>query len=165
MIGSILLLTYVTAARLVEMWIATRNTRQLMARGATEHGAGHYPFIMVMHVAWLAGLWWLGWNRPVSPPWLAVFVLLQGIRVWVFATLGPRWTARIITVPDDVLVTRGPYRFLRHPNYAVVVGEIAALPMVFGLWVFALVFSLLNAVALFVRIRAEDRALAGFRHG
>ena len=165
MIGSILLLAYVTAARLVELWFANRNTRQLMARGATEHAPGHYPFIVVMHAAWIVGLWWLGWNRPISLPWLAPFVLLQGLRFWVFATLGSRWTARIITVPDDVLVTRGPYRFLRHPNYVVVVGEIAVLPMVFGLWAFALVFSALNAAALFVRIRAENQALAAFRRG
>ncbi|MDB5433603.1 MAG: hypothetical protein JWP35_4719 [Caulobacter sp.] len=165
MIGSILLLAYVILARVGEMWFARRNTAGLMARGASEHAPGHYPFILVMHVAWLLGLCWLGWNRPIDLAWLAVFVLLQGLRLWVFATLGSRWTSRIITVPGDVLVTRGPYRFTRHPNYLVVIGEIAALPMVFGLWQFAIVFSILNAIALFVRIRAEDQALAGFRHG
>jgi len=108
--------------------------------------------------------------RGLKPPltlnlaWLGVFVLLQAMRVWALATLGRRWTTRIIAVPGETLVRRGPYRFLNHPNYAVVVGEIAVLPLVFGLWQYALVFSILNAAVLTTRIQAEDRALAGLRH-
>lgn len=165
MIGSILLLAYVTAARLVELWMARRNTAALIAAGGVEHAPGHYPLIVAMHTAWIAGLWWLAWDRPINPLWLAAFVLLQALRFWVLATLGRRFTTRIITQPGESLVKRGPYRFLRHPNYVVVIGEIAVLPLTFGLWAFALAFSLLNAVALTVRIRAENRALADLRHG
>jgi methyltransferase len=104
-------------------------------------------------------LWLLATGRPVDPFWLALFVLLLLARFWVIATLGPRWTTRIIVIPDAPLVKEGPYRFLNHPNYWVVIGEIAVLPLVFGLpWV-ALVFSILNAAALTIRIREENRAL------
>jgi methyltransferase len=161
----IALLGLVTAERLGELWLARRNTAGLLARGGREHEAGHYPLIVILHAAWLIGLWALAWNRPVNLPWLVVFVLLQGLRIWVLATLKERWTTRIITVPGETLVKRGPYRFISHPNYAVVIGEIAVLPLVFGLWWFAALFSLLNAAVLFVRINAENRALAGVRHG
>ena len=113
-----------------------------------------------MHVLWLGVLWWLAPLRPIDGFWLAMFVLLQLARIWVLATLGPRWTTRIIVLPDAPLVRRGPYRLLDHPNYVVVVGEIAALPLVFGLWQVALVFTLVNAAALTIRIRAENQALS-----
>ena len=98
-------------------------------------------------------------GRPINLPLLALFGLVEIARIWVVQTLGPRWTTRIIVVPGETLVRRGPYKFLNHPNYAVVVAEIALLPLVFGLWRTALVFTLLNAAILFVRIRAENRAL------
>lgn len=155
----IIILAFVTAERLIELWIANRNTRRLLAHGAREHGAGHYPVIVALHALWIAVLWWLAPGRQIDMFWLALFVLLLLARFWVVATLGPRWTTRIIVLPDEPLVSGGPYRFLAHPNYWVVVGEIAVLPLVFGLpWV-ALTFSLLNAGILFVRIREEDRAL------
>jgi methyltransferase len=110
-------------------------------------------------VLWLVCLWWLAPGHPVDGFWLAVFVLLQLARIWVIATLGERWTTRIIVLPDAPLVARGPYRFVNHPNYVVVVGEIVVLPLVFGLWQIALVFTLLNAAALWIRIREEDLAL------
>jgi methyltransferase len=160
MILPIVVLTLVTAQRLGELVIARRNTARLLARGGVETGAAHYPLIVVLHGAWLAGLWWLGWNRPVSPAWLAVYLGLQGLRVWVLLTIGARWTTRIISVPGETLVRKGPYRLFPHPNYAVVVGEIAVLPMVFGLPVYALVFSVLNALVLTIRIRAENAAIA-----
>jgi methyltransferase len=156
---SILILALVTAQRLGELVLARRNTKRLLARGAYEVGAAHYPLIVVMHAAWLAGLWWLAWDRPVQWPWLAVFLVLQALRVWVLASLGPRWTTRIIILPGAPLVARGPYRFLPHPNYAVVIGEIAALPLAFGLPAYAAAFTLLNAVVLTIRIRAENAAL------
>ena len=108
---------------------------------------------------WLVCLCWLAPGHPVHGFWLAVFVLLQLARIWVIATLGERWTTRIIVLPDAPLVARGPYRFVNHPNYVVVVGEIVVLPLVFGLWQIALVFTLLNAAALWIRIREEDLAL------
>ncbi len=154
-------LALVTVQRLGELVLARRNTAALMRRGAIEVAPGHYPAIIACHTLWLASLWLLGWSRPVELGWLALFVLLQAARVWILATLGARWTTRIIIVPGETLVARGPYRFIKHPNYAVVVGEIAVLPLVFGLPVVALVFTLLNAGVLFVRIRAENRALGG----
>jgi methyltransferase len=130
-----------------------------MAQGAREHGAAHYPLIVGLHVLWLLTLWAIAPWRGVSRFWLARYGLLQVARVWVLATLGPRWTTRIIVLPGAPLVESGLYRFLNHPNYWVVVGEIAVLPLVFGLpWV-AIVFSILNAAILWVRIREENRAL------
>jgi methyltransferase len=157
------ILALVTAERLVELAWAERNTRRLRASGAYEVGSRHYPLIIALHAAWLAGLWMFAWGRPVHWPFVALFLVLQGLRAWVLATLGPRWTTRIIVVPGEALVRRGPYRFLRHPNYAVVVGEIACLPLAFGLVLYALVFSILNAAVLAIRIRAENEALAEAR--
>ena len=156
---AVAILAFVTAQRLVELWLSNRNTARLLADGAVEHGARHFPLIVGLHVLWLAALWWLAPGRPVSLAWLAVFVLLQLGRVWVLATLGPRWTTRIIIPPDAPLVRAGPYRLVNHPNYVVVVGEIAVLPLVFGLWQVAVIFTLLNAAVLTIRIRAENAAL------
>jgi methyltransferase len=156
---SIVILALVTLQRLFELWLSNRNTRRLLAEGAREYGANHYPLIVGVHALWLATLWWLAPGRPVDGFWLGMYVLLQVARIWVLATLGQRWTTRIIVLPEAPLVARGPYRFVNHPNYVVVVGEIAVLPLVFGLWRIALVFSLLNAAVLAIRIREENRAL------
>ena len=122
---SIAVLGLVTLQRLSELVLARRNTTALFKRGAVEVAAGHYPLIVALHMLWLAGLWLLAWDRPVNPAWLTVFIVLQLLRVWVIATLGSRWTTRIIVLPGEPLVRRGPYRFVSHPNYLVVVGEIA----------------------------------------
>lgn len=151
----------VAAERGAELIHATRNARALRRRGGVEHGAGHYKLLVALHAAWLAALLLLvPGATPVSWPWLALFLLLQPLRLWVIASLGPYWTTRVITLPEAPLVRRGPYRFLRHPNYAVVAAEIAVLPLAFGAWRIALVFSLLNAILLAWRIRIEERALA-----
>lgn len=144
-----------------ELVLANRNTQRLKARGAVEIGAGHYRFIVLMHMAWLmAVLWLMPAPLVIYWGWIAVFLLLQAARVWVIASLGPYWTTRIISLPDVPLVKRGPYRFIRHPNYLVVAGEILALPLAFGeIWV-ALVFSIANAVVLYLRIREEETGLA-----
>jgi methyltransferase len=155
-----IILAFVTLQRLAELVIARRNTSRLLARGAYEVAPGHYPLIVAVHAGWLAALWWLAPGRPVNLALLAVFILLQLGRVWVLRTLGERWTTRIIILPGAPLVTGGPFRFLSHPNYTVVVLEIAVLPLAFGLWEVALVFSLLNAAVLAIRIRAEEQALA-----
>lgn len=152
-------LALVTAQRLSELVIARRNTARLLAEGAREVAPGHYPLIVAVHAVWLAGLWVLGLEQQLSLPLLGVYALLQALRIWVLTTLGRRWTTRIIVVPGEKLVARGPYRFISHPNYAVVVGEILVLPLAFGLVGFALAMSLANAVALFIRIRAENAAL------
>lgn len=157
---SVVVLALVTVQRLGELMLSRRNTKRLIAQGAVEHAPGHYPLIVALHAAWLAGLWWLAWDRPVQWPWLVVFILLQAARVWVLATLGGRWTTRIIVLPGAPLVRKGPYRFLSHPNYAVVVAEILVLPLAFGLLLYGLAFSVLNAAVLSIRIRAEQKALA-----
>ena len=161
MITSVVILILVTIQRLGELVLAQRNTARLLAKGGVETGAAHYPLIVAVHAAWLIGLFVLAWDRPVNGYWMAVFVLLQLARVWVIASLGGRWTTRIITMPGETLVRRGPYRFVSHPNYIVVAAEIAVLPLAFGLVVFAAIFSALNAAILLVRIRSENRALAG----
>lgn len=154
-------LGYIVLQRLTELVWARANTRRLLAAGAVEHAPGHYPAIVAVHAGWLAALIWWGQDRPVILGWLAVYALIQAARVWVLATLGRRWTTRILTVPGEAPVTRGPFRWLRHPNYAVVAAEIAVAPLVLGLpWV-AVIFSLLNAAVLAVRLRAETRAWGG----
>ena len=151
----------VVMQRLGELVLANRNTRRLKAQGAVEIGAGHYPLIIVLHAAWLlAVLWLLPSDLEISWAWLALFAVLQAARVWVVMSLGPYWTTRIISVPGQPLVKRGPYRFVRHPNYIVVAGEILALPMAFHEIQVALFFSLANAAILFWRIREEETGLA-----
>jgi methyltransferase len=155
------ILALVALQRLVEIVYAERNTRRLLARGAIEVGRAHYPLIVLLHVAWLAAIViLLPANATLHWPALALFVLLQMARVWIIVTLGPYWTTRIITLEGAPLIRSGPYRFVRHPNYVVVMGEIALLPLAFGeLWV-ALVFTILNMAMLAWRISEEDAALA-----
>lgn len=159
MIFSVVILALVTLQRLGELWLSNRNTKRLLAQGAREYGRSHYPLIVAVHFWWLALLWWLAPGRPVDSLWLAVFVLLEVARVWVLTTLGGRWTTRIMVLPGAPLVRRGPYRFVNHPNYLVVIGEIAVLPLVFGLVEIAIVFSLLNLAILGLRVRTENEAL------
>jgi methyltransferase len=157
-----LLLGLVIGQRLVELWRAGRNTKMLLARGGVEVGKGHYPLFFILQIAWLASMAW--WIEPFTRPnmfLLVVFILLQLGRVWVIATLGMYWTTRIITVPGAPLIKDGPFRFVRHPNYLVVAGEIAVLPLIFGAWKIAIVFSVLSAALTLYRIRVEERALAG----
>ncbi len=154
----------VAAQRLVELTIADRNTRRLLARGGREIGAKHYPFIVALHATWLAALF-------ISTPGgtkmdlslLGAFALLQVGRVWVIASLGSFWTTRIVTLPDTPLVRRGPYRLLRHPNYVIVALEIPLLPLAFGNWQLSILFCLINTLLLIVRIQSEDAALASRR--
>ncbi|MBB4192021.1 methyltransferase [Rhizobium aethiopicum] len=156
---SIALLTFVTLQRLGELMLARRNTAALLAKGGREVAQEHYPVIVALHAAWIIGLWLLAPGRPVQPFWFLVFIGLQAMRLWVLATLKGRWTTRIIILPGAPLIRSGPYRFLRHPNYAIVAGEIAVLPLALGLPVFAIVFSLFNAATLHIRVKAENAAL------
>ena len=157
------LLGFVTLQRGAELVLAQRNTAKLLAKGAIEVAPGHYPLIVALHAVWLAGLWLLAYDAEIALGWLALFFALQLLRVWVIASLGSRWTTRIIVLPHAPLSRAGPYRFLAHPNYLVVFGEIAALPLAFGLPAYALIFSLINAAVLAIRIRAENAALAAMR--
>ena len=151
----------VAAQRLGELVLARRNGRRLLAAGGVETGAGHYPLLVAVHGGWLLAVALLvPADAPVNGALLALYVALQGVRYWVIGTLGAQWTTRIITVPGRKLVRSGPYRYFRHPNYAVVACEIALLPLVFGAWEIALVFSALNGVLLAHRIRIENAALA-----
>jgi methyltransferase len=158
---NLVILALVTLQRLSELWLSNRNTRRLMSEGAYEVAPGHYPLIVAVHALWLAALWWLVPPQPIDGFWLGMFVLIELARIWVIASLGKRWTTRIIVLPEAPLVRRGPYRWVNHPNYLVVIAEIAVLPLAFGLWQLALIFSALNAGVLTVRIREENRALRG----
>ena len=158
------ILALVAVQRLAEVVYANHNTKALLARGATEIGRRHYPLIVLLHASWLAAIVvFLPLNATIHWLWFTLFLILQGLRVWVLATLGPYWTTRIISLPGAPLVRKGPYRFIRHPNYTVVAGEIAALPLAFGEWQVALVFTVLNGLMLAWRIRAEDAALSARR--
>ena len=161
--GAEIILGLVTAQRAAELVVSHRNTSRLIARGAVEIAPAHYPFMVAVHALWLIVLWIFGRDQPVYIPALIAYLALQVMRSWVLRTLGDRWTTRIIVLPGAALVSAGPYRFLAHPNYAVVVGEIATLPMVMGLPRVAVLFTVLNAIVLFIRIRAENRALKASR--
>ena len=151
-------LVFLIAQRLAELVIAHRNTTRLMADGAHEVGASHYPAMVAMHAAWITTIVLAGWNESVHLLWLGVYALLQPFRFWILGTLGPRWTTRII-VTDTPLVATGPFRYLRHPNYTLVAAEIIVAPMVLGLWWVAAVFTVLNALMLRHRIGVEDTAM------
>jgi methyltransferase len=161
------LVVAVALGRLIELRIAERHRRNLLARGAFEAAPGHYPWMVALHAAFLLScpleVWLLG--RPFFPLLAAAMLILLALAValrwWVISTLGRRWTTRILYLPGASPVTGGPYRYLRHPNYLAVVAEIAALPLVHTAWITALAFSVLNAWLLKVRIRAEEAALAG----
>ena len=160
---NIVILSLVTLQRLVELYIAHRNTRRLLERGGFEVASGHYPLIVVLHTIWLAGLWYLALKLEVSWPWIFAYLVLEAARGWIIAALGSRWTTRIIVVPGETLVDEGPYKYFRHPNYMVVAGEIFILPMAFGLWWYAILFAALNGGLLYWRIKSEDEALKPLR--
>jgi len=158
---AVVIVLLVAAQRLGEMVYGQRNAQRLLAEGATEAGAGHYPIIVLVHAGWLMALLIVASREPDVNWWLVgLYGLLQVGRVWVLASLGRYWTTRLISLPGVPLVRHGPYRFLRHPNYAVVVAEVAVLPLVFGAWQVALVFSVLNGAILAWRIRVENELLA-----
>lgn len=160
------LIGLVAAERLAELVVSNRNLRWSRQRGGIETGAGHYPAMVALHTGLLAGclleVWLL--NRSFVPalgwPMLVVVIAAQALRWWCITTLGKQWNTRVVVVPGAPRVDRGPYRYLRHPNYVAVVAEGIALPLVHSTWLTAAVFSALNAVLLSVRIRSESRALA-----
>ncbi|MFJ4923732.1 isoprenylcysteine carboxyl methyltransferase family protein [Streptomyces sp. NPDC088725] len=156
----------VGAERVAELVVGRRNLRWSLERGGVERGQGHYPPMVVLHTGLLFGALAevrlghrpfeaaLGWTM------LAVVLAAQALRWWCIRTLGPRWNTKVVIVPGLPLVTGGPYRWIRHPNYVAVVAEGLALPLVHGAWVTALVFTVLNAWLLTVRLRCENSALA-----
>ena len=159
-----IILGFVIGQRLGELWLARRNTVRLRGQGAVEVGAAHYPLFILLHSAWIIAIAvFVPINAVPNLPLLALFLLLQLGRVWVIASLGRYWTTRVITLPGANLVRNGPFRFIRHPNYLIVALEIAVLPLVFGAWEIAAIFSLLNASLILHRIRVENDALAARR--
>jgi methyltransferase len=156
-----LIITLVALQRLTELLLSNRNTRILKAKGAIEAGARHYPLMVLLHTSWLLAMLLTTPANAVVNGWiLQAFVILQLGRVWAITTLGHFWTTRIITIPGIPLITTGPYRFCSHPNYIVVIGEIAVLPLMFGNWQVAAIWSGLNALLLAWRIHVEEMTLA-----
>lgn len=160
--ATLLFLAFIIIQRLSELVIAKRNTARLMAKGAKEVGASHYPVMVAMHSAWIACLLIFGYDESVAYGWLALFAILQVLRLWILGSLGSRWTTRIIIL-NEPLVVRGPFKYVSHPNYMLVVAEIIVAPMVLGLVWVAVLFTVLNAAMLWVRIGVEHRALAPLR--
>jgi methyltransferase len=157
--GAIALLIFVTLQRFVEFVWDWQNTQRLRASGAVEFGGLHYPAMILVHAGWLAGLWVLGFDHEVVPAYLAAFLALEIGRYWVLATLGRRWTTRVMVLPGAPLIERGPYRLMRHPNYVVVAGELVLVPLALGLPIYALIFLALYAGAAYLRIQVENSAL------
>jgi methyltransferase len=158
----------VAIQRLLELLYSRRNERRLLARGAVERGSGHYPVIVAIHALWLVSTLIEGLLRGPEPPawWpvpLAAFLLVQPLRYWAILSLGVNWNTRVLVVPGGKLVRSGPYRYFPHPNYVVVAVEVLTFPLIFGAWITAIIFSLLNATLLYVRIRTENRALRASR--
>ncbi len=160
------LLVVIAFERLAELVVSQRHATASLRRGGVEYGRGHFPVMVALHVGLLVGCWVepLALHRPFIPalawPMLAVVIAANALRWWCIATLGPRWTARVIVIPGLPLVTSGPYRWFAHPNYVAVVVEGAALPLVGSAWITACTFTVLNAALLTVRLRCETRALA-----
>ena len=154
----------VAVQRLLELSYSRRNEIRLRDRGAVERGRGHYPVVVAIHTLWLVSTLVEGLLRGPEPPvwWpvpLAAFLLVQPLRYWAIFSLGVNWNVRILVVPGSKLVRSGPYRYFPHPNYVVVVVEVLTFPLIFGAWITAIAFSLLNAALLYVRIQTENRAL------
>lgn len=151
----------VAAQRLLELMLSRRNERWLRDRGAIERGQGHYPFMVALHSLWLVSTLLEGAFRKASTSRLAlaIFLAVQPLRYWAILSLGRYWNTRILVVPGEKLVDKGPYKYLSHPNYVVVATEILTFPLIFGARITAFVFSILNTLLLFVRIKEEERAL------
>lgn len=149
----------IVSQRIVELFWAERNTRRLLAQGAVEHGAGHYPMIVALHVAWLAVVAIVSVGQSVPAGWVLAYLALQILRIWTIATLGYRWTTRVIIPRASTAIDRGPFRLMRHPNYTIVVLELAMVPLALGAPMVALVFTVLNAAIMAFRIPCEEKAL------
>lgn len=151
----------IAAQRVAELIHARRNTARLRAAGGVEHGARHYPLFVLLHTAWLVAVFAaVPAGAPVSWPLLALYAMLQPLRLWVLGSLGRFWTTRVIVVPGTDRVREGPYRFVRHPNYLIVLMEIPLLPMAFGAWEMAAGFGIANASLIAWRLHVEERAFA-----
>jgi len=155
------IVAFIALQRLAELVHSRRNIARLLAEGAVLVAEPSYPWLVATHTAWILALAFaVPADAAVSPLFLALYIVLLGLRVWVMASLGRYWCTRIVTLAGAPLVRRGPYRFLRHPNYVVVAGEILVAPLIFGAWEIALIFTVLNGILIWLRIRKEDAVLA-----
>lgn len=160
-----IVIALVVVQRLIELVIAKRNEVWLRSQGAVEYGASHYKFIVLLHTAWFVSMIVeYSFNDVIeiqtsTAVLLCVFLVLQVLRAWVLTSLGKYWNTKILVVPNARLVMKGPYRFVKHPNYVIVILELIVLPLAFNLIITAALFSMLNAAVLYVRIKEENRAL------
>ncbi len=160
-----IIIFFVIFQRLTELIIAKRNAKWLLSRGAVEYGKEHYKFIVALHVCFFLSMIIEHHFRGdgdlnlINYSFLLIFILLQFLRVWIISSLGPYWNTRIYRIPGEKLVNRGPYKFIKHPNYIVVAGEILFLPLIFNLYYTAIIFTVLNAFILYIRIKTENKAL------
>lgn len=162
----IVVISFVILQRIIELFLARRNEKWLISRGAVEYGRDHYKYIVMLHIMFILSLIteYLFCGRYselnlINYSFLVIFVILQFLRIWVLTSLGRYWCTRIYRIHGEPLVRRGIYRYLKHPNYIVVVGEILILPLVFNLYYTLVIFTILNALMLSVRIRVENKAL------
>lgn len=163
----IIVISFVILQRVIELFIAKRNERWLLSRGAVEYGRDHYKFIVMLHIAFILSIILEYFFRGryyelnlINYSLLGVFIILQFLRVWVLTSLGRYWCTRVYRIPGESLVSEGIYKYLKHPNYMVVIGEIFVLPLVFNLYYTCIIFTILNAVLLFYRVRVENKALS-----
>ena len=163
----IIVISFVILQRVIELFIAKGNEKWLLSRGAVEYGRDHYKFIVMLHIAFILSMILEYFFRGryyelnlINYSFLVIFILLQFLRVWVLTSLGRYWCTRVYRIPGEPLVAGGIYRYLKHPNYIVVIGEILVLPLIFDLYYTAVIFTILNALMLSVRIRVENKVLA-----
>jgi methyltransferase len=160
-VWAIAVLAYVVIQRLGELVYAKANTRRLLAEGGQEHAPGHYPLFIILHSSWLIAIAVFADPEPSPSPWLlGAFIASQAFRFWTLASIGRWWTTRIISSPNFPRVRKGPYRFIRHPNYSVVIVEIAVVPWLLSAHFVVLAFTIANAMLLAWRIRIEEQVLA-----
>jgi methyltransferase len=160
---NIVILSLITLQRIAEFHIARRNTARLLGRGGFEMGTGHFPFIVMLQIVWLAGLWYFAFRAEIQWPWIYGYAVLEAARGWIIAALGDRWTTKIIVMPEDDGAAGGMSSYFRHPNYFIVTAECFILPMAFGLWWYAGIFAVSAAGLYYLRIRAENEALKPLR--
>jgi len=159
----VVFIIFLVTQRMTELYISKRNERWLLSQGAIEYGREHYPYIVALHTLFIVSLiveYYLSGGQPMSYIFLLLFILLLTFKYWVLSSLGLYWNTRIYRVPGAIAVRKGPYKLFKHPNYVDVVLEIAVIPLVFHLYYTALIFSVLNAIMLFVRIRVENKVWA-----
>jgi methyltransferase len=156
---NIAILALASLQQLVEYYIARRNTRRLLAMGGVEAGGGHHWIMMIFHAVWLVGLWVYALDNPVQWHWLFAYCAIEALRGWVVAALGDRWSSRVIVMPGENYDPSTMLRFLRHPNYLIVLVEVFVLPMVFSMVWYALGFAIACGAILFWRMQTEDVAL------